>query len=447
MKPQIGRYSKYLRPITITFDLIVLAFLVAVLLPLPFHSAYFYLYLAFSWIVISVITKFYQVYRFTKLIQIAQKIIKQYALFALNLFAFNGLFSFTENYQSIGLYLFATAFVIVSVKYLVFWLLKIFRKYYQGNLRRIVVVGNDELTTQFLSFVTSNPDYGYKLNAHFSLSETTSDAIISYCKEHNVEEIYLSLEQTKTREISDFIDYVDNNLKLLKFLPSKKDLLSASLKVDYYGVIPVMPSRSTPLDDPLNQFIKRVFDIVFSLFVIVFVMSWLTPLIALFIRLESKGPIFFKQKRHGLNYEEFNCFKFRSMFVNELADTAEAVKNDPRITKVGAFLRKTSIDEMPQFFNVLLGNMSVVGPRPHMLNFTEKYAVKVNKFKVRHFIKPGITGMAQTHGYRGEIETDTDIINRIKYDIFYMESWSLLLDIKIIYLTIKNALKGEKKAY
>lgn len=447
MKPQIGRYSKYLRPITITFDLIVLAFLVAVLLPLPFHSAYFYLYLAFSWIVISVITKFYQVYRFTKLIQIAQKIIKQYALFALNLFALNGLFSFTENYQSIGLYLFATAFVIVSVKYLVFWLLKIFRKYYQGNLRRIVVVGNDELTTQFLSFVTSNPDYGYKLNAHFSLSETTSDAIISYCKEHNVEEIYLSLEQTKTREISDFIDYVDNNLKLLKFLPSKKDLLSASLKVDYYGVIPVMPSRSTPLDDPLNQFIKRVFDIVFSLFVIVFVMSWLTPLIALFIRLESKGPIFFKQKRHGLNYEEFNCFKFRSMFVNELADTAEAVKNDPRITKVGAFLRKTSIDEMPQFFNVLLGNMSVVGPRPHMLNFTEKYAVKVNKFKVRHFIKPGITGMAQTHGYRGEIETDTDIINRIKYDIFYMESWSLLLDIKIIYLTIKNALKGEKKAY
>ena len=135
------------------------------------------------------------------------------------------------------------------------------------------------------------------------------------------------------------------------------------------------------------------------------------------------------------------------MFVNENADIDEAVKNDPRITKVGAFLRKTSIDEMPQFFNVFIGNMSVVGPRPHMLNFTEKYAVKVNKFKARHFIKPGITGMAQTHGYRGEIENDTDIINRIKYDIFYMESWSLLLDLKIIYLTIKNAIKGEKKAY
>src|SRR5690606_38211085 len=141
------------------------------------------------------------------------------------------------------------------------------------------------------------------------------------------------------------------------------------------------------------------------------------------------------------------CYKFRSMFVNEKAGIAEAVKNDPRITKVGAFLRRTSIDEMPQFFNVLIGNMSGVGPGPHMINFTERYAVEVNNFKARHFIKPGITGTAQTHGYRGEIENDTDIINRIKYDIFYMESWSLLLDLKIIYLTIINAIKGEKKAY
>ena len=208
-----------------------------------------------------------------------------------------------------------------------------------------------------------------------------------------------------------------------------------------------MPSRSTPLDDPLNYFIKRCFDIIFSLLIIIGVMSWLTPLIAILIRLESKGPIFFKQKRHGLGYEEFNCYKFRSMCVNEHADITEAKRNDPRITKVGAFIRRTSIDEMPQFFNVFVGSMSVVGPRPHMLNFTEKYAVKVNKFKARHFIKPGITGMAQTHGYRGEIENDTDIINRIKYDIFYMESWSLLLDMKIIYLTVKNAIKGEKKAY
>ena len=447
MKRQIGRYSKYLRPITITFDLTVLVLLGLMLLPLTFQSVYFYLYLVFSWIIISVITKFYQVYRFTKLIQIAQKAIKHFFLFGLNVFAVNGLFTFTEEYHVISYYLLATTLIVVMAKYLVFWLLKIFRKHYGGNLRKVVVIGEDSLTNNFVKFITTNPDYGYVLKQSFSLNHNTSRDIIAFCKENEIDEIYLSLERITTKQVSDFIDYVDNNLKLLKFLPSKKDLLSSNLKVDYYGVIPVMSSRSAPLNDPINYFIKRVFDIFFSLSVIVFIMSWLTPLIAILIRLESKGPIFFKQKRHGLNYEEFNCYKFRSMFVNEKADIAEAVKNDPRITKVGAFLRRTSIDEMPQFFNVLIGNMSVVGPRPHMINFTEKYAVKVNKFKARHFIKPGITGMAQTHGYRGEIENDTDIINRIKYDIFYMESWSLLLDLKIIYLTIINAIKGEKKAY
>ena len=447
MQRKTGRYSKYLRPITITFDLIVLVIFGIWLLPDSFYATYFYLYLAFSWIVISITTKFYQVYRFTKLIQIAQKVIKQYFLFALNIFALNGLFSLTKEYNVVGFYLLTTAIVIVLAKYLIFWLLKVFRKYYKGNLRRIVIIGHDDLTVNFINFVTENDDYGYKLFGSFSLMDTSPEDVIVFCIENDIDEIYLSLEKTTTNQVSFFIDYVDNNLKLLKFLPSRKDLLSANLKVDYYGVIPVMASRTTPLNDPLNYFIKRLFDIVFSTLVIIFIMSWLTPLIAILIRLESKGPIFFKQKRNGLDYEEFNCYKFRSMFVNENADIDEAVKNDPRITKVGAFIRRTSIDEMPQFFNVFVGTMSVVGPRPHMLNFTEKYAVKVNKFKARHFIKPGITGMAQTHGYRGEIENDTDIINRIKYDIFYMESWSLLLDMKIIYLTVKNAIKGEKKAY
>ncbi|MEG0916415.1 MAG: exopolysaccharide biosynthesis polyprenyl glycosylphosphotransferase [Myroides sp.] len=447
MQRKIGRYSKYLRPITITFDLVVLVIFGIWLLPDSFQATYFYFYLAFSWIVISITTKFYQVYRFTKLIQIAQKTIKQYFLFALNIFALNGLFSLTKEYNVVGFYLLATAIVIVLAKYLIFWLLKLFRKYYKGNIRRIVIVGHDDLTANFINFVTGNDDYGYKLFESFSLMDTSPEDVIVFCIENDIDEIYLSLEKTTTNQVSFFIDYVDNNLKLLKFLPSRKDLLSANLKVDYYGVIPVMASRTTPLNDPLNYFIKRLFDIVFSTLVIIFIMSWLTPLIAILIRLESKGPIFFKQKRNGLDYEEFNCYKFRSMFVNENADIDEAVKNDPRITKVGAFIRRTSIDEMPQFFNVFVGTMSVVGPRPHMLNFTEKYAVKVNKFKARHFIKPGITGMAQTHGYRGEIENDTDIINRIKYDIFYMESWSLLLDMKIIYLTVKNAIKGEKKAY
>jgi putative colanic acid biosynthesis UDP-glucose lipid carrier transferase len=153
------------------------------------------------------------------------------------------------------------------------------------------------------------------------------------------------------------------------------------------------------------------------------------------------------QMRNGLNYKEFNCYKFRSMRLNEIADLEQVSKNDPRITKIGRFMRKTSIDELPQFINVFLGEMSVVGPRPHMVSHTEMYARKVDKFMVRHFIKPGITGLAQTNGFRGEVENDKDIIYRVKYDIFYMENWSLLLDLKIVFMTIINAVKGEDKAY
>jgi putative colanic acid biosynthesis UDP-glucose lipid carrier transferase len=181
--------------------------------------------------------------------------------------------------------------------------------------------------------------------------------------------------------------------------------------------------------------------------IIVCVLSWLIPILAILIKLESKGPVFFKQKRNGLNYQEFSCYKFRSMKINATADLMQVSKNDPRITKMGTFLRKTSIDELPQFFNVFLGEMSVVGPRPHMISETERFAVKVDKFMVRHFVKPGITGMAQTNGFRGEVENDKDIIFRVKYDIFYMENWSILLDIKIIILTVVNAIRGDKKAY
>ena len=219
------------------------------------------------------------------------------------------------------------------------------------------------------------------------------------------------------------------------------------MKLDYYGYIPIISLRDIPLEDPINKYIKRLFDFLFSLFIILFVLSWLTPILAFFIKIESNGPVFFKQKRNGLNYHEFDCYKFRSMNLNEIADLEQVSKNDPRITKTGRFIRKTSIDELPQFFNVLLGDMSVVGPRPHMVSHTEMYAKRIDKFMVRHFVKPGITGLAQTNGFRGEVENDKDIIYRVKYDIFYMENWSFLLDAKIIVMTLINAIRGDKKAY
>lgn len=190
-----------------------------------------------------------------------------------------------------------------------------------------------------------------------------------------------------------------------------------------------------------------MFDILFSGIVILFVLSWLTPLLYILIKFESRGPLFFKQSRHGFNKEPFYCYKFRSMAVNLDADLLMNTKNDVRVTRIGKFLRKTSLDELPQFFNVFMGDMSVVGPRPHMEVHTTEYGASVDKYFVRHFAKPGVTGLAQIKGYRGEIVQRSDIVNRVRMDIFYLEKWSPLLDLKIIYATVANAMVGEEKAY
>jgi putative colanic acid biosysnthesis UDP-glucose lipid carrier transferase len=239
----------------------------------------------------------------------------------------------------------------------------------------------------------------------------------------------------------------DNNLKIIKFLPDEKRLSSQSLTRDYYDYIPVVSLRHMPLEIPFNRQIKRGFDILFSLVVMVLLLSWLIPVIGILIKLETKGPILFRQRRNGFNNHEFICYKFRSMILNEEADLIQVTKGDERVTRVGRLLRRSSVDELPQFINVFFGEMSVVGPRPHMVSHSQMYANSVDKFMVRHFVKPGITGLAQIKGFRGEVESADDIINRVKYDIFYIENWSPLLDFKIILQTMYNFIRGDKKAY
>ena len=202
-----------------------------------------------------------------------------------------------------------------------------------------------------------------------------------------------------------------------------------------------------PQDKISDRFVKRVFDIVFSSMVILFILSWLYPLIAILIKLESPGPVLFKQGRSGKNNINFMCFKFRSMRVNSEAHLKQASRNDSRVTKIGRFLRRTSMDEMPQFLNVFLGDMSVVGPRPHMLEHTAHYRELVANYMVRHYIKPGITGWAQVNGYRGETQHLDLMENRIKHDIYYLENWSLYLDLKIIFRTVFHVVNGNMNAF
>jgi exopolysaccharide biosynthesis polyprenyl glycosylphosphotransferase len=209
----------------------------------------------------------------------------------------------------------------------------------------------------------------------------------------------------------------------------------------------VITLREEPLRDFVNRFLKRMFDLIFSIFVIVFVLSWLYPIIAILIKLSSKGPILFEKLRSGVNNEEFICYKFRSMRISSDSDYKQATHGDSRITKLGSFLRKSSLDEFPQFINVLMGDMSIVGPRPHMLLHTEEYSELISKYMVRQLVKPGITGVAQIRGYRGETKELEDMEGRVRLDVWYIENWSLSLDINIVIQTIWNIFKGDENAY
>jgi putative colanic acid biosynthesis UDP-glucose lipid carrier transferase len=239
----------------------------------------------------------------------------------------------------------------------------------------------------------------------------------------------------------------DQDLIRFRIVPDFSHFIDRPVHVDYLYDLPILSVRNEPLQEVMNQFRKRAFDIVVSLGVTIFILSWLVPLLGLIIYIQSPGPIFFVQLRSGKNNKPFKCFKFRSMTVNQEANSKQATRNDARVTKIGRFMRKTSLDEFPQFLNVLFGQMSIVGPRPHMLKHTEEYSRQEDQYMIRQFLKPGITGWAQVNGYRGEITELRHIQKRVQYDLWYLENWSLSLDMKIMFLTVYNVFKGEENAY
>ena len=444
-----GRYSGFLRPISYMIDLIIIGYFSFGIISEKSNLLYFFIYISSSWIVSTLLSEFYEVYRYTRVTKILGLIAKQTILFLLLVFAFFGFYN-ELSIQSISIlkYIFLAMSFITIAKFSIYFLLKEYRKVFKGNLRKVVIVGLNKKTDQLRKYFNDNPDYGYQLVTIFDLKQFQNiEEIIKHISENEVDEIYSSIAELNNKELTSLIDFADNNLKILKFLPDNKEIYSKKLDFTYYDFLPILSMRRIPTDEPINLFVKRIFDVIFSLIVIIGVLSWLTPILGLIIKMESKGPIFFKQKRNGLDYKEFYCYKFRSMRPNPEAHLYQIKKNDPRVTRIGKIIRKTSIDELPQFINVLKGNMSVVGPRPHMVSHTHMYAEKIDKFMVRHFIKPGITGLAQVSGFMGEVEDDNFIINRVKYDIFYLENWSLLMDLKIVVKTVYNALSWDEKAY
>ena len=451
VKKYAGRYSKYLRPISIMFDLLVVTSFVYLFLDKSLLKVTPMLVFSFSWIISAFITKFYEVYRFTKLIKIISYIFYQLLLFSILVFAFFGVVQNPSPGLSQTLVFLLYTFILISLfKFTLFYALQSYRLGFGGNFRKTIIIGNDESVAELKEFFINQKELGYENRMTFKFNKP-SDLNLQECFDfiisRNIDEVYCSASELDESQISSLITFCENNFKILKFISKRGGLLSKKLKTDTYGLSTVQSLREMPLSNDLNTILKRTFDVVFSLFVIVFLLSWITPIIALIIKIESRGPVFFKQTRNGIKFREFICYKFRSMIENNDADIQQATKNDKRVTKIGKILRKTSLDELPQFFNVLIGNMSVVGPRPHMIKENERYSKSVDKFMVRHFVKPGITGLAQVKGFRGEVETDEDIINRVKYDIYYLENWSLILDLNIVFLTTINFLTGQKKAY
>ena len=262
-----------------------------------------------------------------------------------------------------------------------------------------------------------------------------------------IDEIYCVLPYVDHNQVQKIIDFGEDNFMKVKIIPDYRGFPYKGVDVQLYDFIPILNLRPIPLEDGFNVFMKRAFDVAFSLFVMVFVLSWLIPIIILLIKLDSKGPVLFQQKRSGKDNKAFYCYKFRTMYLHKEPEHKQATKGDPRVTRVGKFLRKASLDEIPQFYNVLRGEMSVIGPRPHPVKLNEKYHPVINRFMLRHSVKPGITGLAQAKGYRGETSTVQMMKNRVKLDRFYVENWSLLFDIKILALTISSIFKGDENAY
>ena len=356
----------------------------------------------------------------------------------------------------LGWQLFAMGLVmlvcIILLRFIERWLVKKLRQ--SGyNTRCITFVGSDKELLHLYKRLTSNFTFGYRVrHIYGDIEGLTPDgsisdfkALLSRPEELKLgDEVYLCVSRKERELIERTVRLCDHRMAKFYYLPTAEEKLNLQpVLIDDIGA---MTTYTSPLEEPLNRLLKRLIDIVFSILCLI-PSALLLPFIVWAIKRQSPGPVFFRQRRTGLDGHEFYCYKFRSMHVNTDADRLQATKDDPRKFPFGDFMRKTNIDELPQFWNVLIGDMSIVGPRPHMLAHTEQYDKLIDKYMVRHFVKPGITGWAQVTGFRGETRELWQMEGRVERDIWYMQHWSFWLDLRIIWMTVKTIFRRDEKAY
>lgn len=461
------QYIRYLRFLLIGLDLLLLnlsVFLVsyifkADLLRVNFQLYTSYLFIAnIAWILVSILFRTYSARKILDFEHFLKITLQSYGawlvVILLNLVVFQqkdiSRLILIAAIMGFGAGLLINRFLYLGIRK--------YNKRRESFLNRILIIGHNDTAKKLASYFEgdgmNNNVVGFIVDDYKSVNQLSTYPLyegiensVKFASQMQVQEIYSTISPEENKAIYSLLKEADDQCIRFKLVPNLSLFVNRNVHIDYFNNLPILSMRSIALDDVGNKIKKRALDVIVGFFVTILVLSWLVPLLALLIKMESRGPVFFPQKRTGLNGKEFFCLKFRSMRVNKESDTKQATKNDDRVTKIGWFMRKTSLDEFPQFWNVLRGEMSLVGPRPHMLKHTDDYSKIVDSYMVRQFLKPGITGWAQINGFRGEITNPEQIQLRVNKDLWYLEHWTLWLDIKILFLTVYTIVKGDKNAY
>lgn len=451
------RYSRYLKSIILLLDLLVIAFVFIFFFlnrnqdlihdkDIWYENSFPLLLLISFWILLSGRTKIYNIRRNLTYIIFVERIVTHFLLFIVGLLLIrkvsNNTF-FSSELSWLSLYLFS--FILITKSFIYFGI-----KYLRSlgiNNRNVMFLNENASTNILKNTLKERKDYGYRIfDYHTELIHTNELQL--FWKSNGIHTLFLPLENSfDTQTENKIFRLAEANKVHISMIPNISQTELFSYDLGYIETQPVLNQTKYPLDYYSNYILKRLFDIIFSFLIIIFICSWLFPIIAIFIKLSSKGPVFFIQKRYGFHEEVFSCLKFRTMVINEESTTKTTTMNDSRITKFGKLLRKTSLDEMPQFINVLKGQMSIVGPRPHMLAVDNYYKPKIGRYSLRSMVNPGITGLAQANGLRGDSgDVEVEMKKRVLADAFYVRNWSFVLDVVIILKTILLVLGGDKNA-
>ena len=406
-----------------------------------------YFLLLISWYLISEFTNFYKSTRFLRYINFIRGSLYQLLIFAFILYTVSGIKaeSLFTNRQTFY-FLIILGVYIMSFRTLLFFFNK--RYFEKGfNSKKLIIIGHNDNSAEVIESILRQKHYGLLVEKVFTIEKLKENALPNFLNTNKVDYAYICLGGELTdNEILKLTELLEDQYVSIGFIPSVAFETRQSLEINYLDSFPILTYKKHPLDNTFNQLIKRSFDIIFTLIIFATLLWWLLPILAIAVSISQGRPILFAQKRNGINGKEFNCLKFRTMRPDKENNKKPTERDDPRVTKLGKILRKTSLDELPQFFNVLKGDMSIVGPRPHMVSENESYSEIINRYALRHYVKPGITGLAQVKGYRGAVDTNKDMEMRIRTDIYYVRNWSFLLDLLIIYKTAKLMIFGDENA-